>query len=418
MAKISNAATAKLSPFKHLTPTQAHLVDDIIHFTCDHLKGENPAIYTIYGDAGTGKSVVLSQLFDRLQRAARQDPSSPLFHTHNYFLVNHPEILKVYREIAGNLKELYKKDFARPTSLINQLDKKNAQIDVAVIDEAHLLLSKADHYNNFYHDNQLVEIIKRSRVVILVFDQYQVLRMKSLWTPARLQAITHQYPHKDYHLTKMFRMNASQDLIDWFNYFTSKQEVTPLPATARDHYDFRIYADAEQMRQAIVRRNQEVGLSRILSTSGYPSTLDGGKHYIQEGNFKMPWDQYNYTSTPWAELPQTIDEVGSIYTCQGFDLNYTGIIIGPPISQVAGSNRLQVNLDKYTDTEAFKHRADLTDPAEITRLEKRMIMNSLNVLFKRGVYGTYLYAHDPLLRHTLVHLFTRAGLIIPSGSDR
>ncbi len=52
------------------------------------------------------------------------------------------------------------------------------------------------------------------------------------------------------------------------------------------------------MRKAIVQRNKEVGLSRILSTSGYPSTLDGGKHYIEEGRFKMPWDQYNYTVTP------------------------------------------------------------------------------------------------------------------------
>ena len=70
----------------------------------------------------------------------------------------------------------------------------------------------------------------------------------------------------------------------------------------------------------------------------------------------MPWDQYNYTATPWAEIPATINEVGSIYTCQGFDLNYAGIIIEPPISQVQGQNRLQVNLDKMTDTEMFKKR--------------------------------------------------------------
>ncbi|MCH3922778.1 DUF2075 domain-containing protein [Limosilactobacillus sp.] len=413
MTQISNAAIEKLSPFKKLTPEQARLVEDILSFTASHLQGDWPAIYTIIGDAGTGKSVVLSQLFDRLQTAARKDPSSPFYHTTNYFLVNHPEILKVYREIAGGLPELYKKDFARPTSLINQLDKRQETIDVAIIDEAHLLLSKPDHYNNFYHDNQLVEIIKRAKVVVIVFDQYQVLRMKSLWTPERLHQITNRYPHKEYHLTKMFRMNASQDLVDWFNTFTNDYRLTPLPASARDHYDFRIYSDAEQMRQAIVQRNKEIGLSRILSTSGYPSTLDGGKHYIQEGKFKMPWDQYNYTVTPWAELPQTINEVGSIYTCQGFDLNYTGIILGPPISQTPGTRRLQVNLDKYTDTEAFKKRADLTDPAQIERLEKRMIMNSLNVLFKRGVYGTYLYAHDPLLRQTLSQLFTQAGFHLP-----
>lgn len=412
MKKIDNAATNKISPFKQLTTEQEALVDDIITFAKHHLDTDFPAVYTIYGDAGTGKSVVLSQLFDRIQQAARTDATSPFYHTHNYFLVNHPEILKVYREIAGPIKELYKKDFTRPTSLINQLDKQRATIDIAVIDEAHLLLSKADHYNNFYYDNQLVEIIKRAKVVIIVFDQYQVLRMKSLWTPERLQQITHQYPHKDYQLTHMFRMNASDDLVKWFNTFTNYQ-LAPLPASARDHYDFRIYDDAEAMRQAIVQRNREVGLSRILSTSGYPSTLDGGKHYIQEGRFKMPWDQYNYTVTPWAELPQTINEVGSIYTCQGFDLNYTGIIIGPPISQTPGTNHLQVNLDRYTDVEAFKKRADLTDPQEIEQLEKRMIMNSLNVLFKRGVYGTYLYAHDPLLRQSLTSLFTQAGFNLP-----
>lgn len=418
MGEIENAAVEKISPLKKLTREQEQLVEDILNFTSDHLKKNFPATYTVYGDAGTGKSVVLSQLFDRIQTAARQDKSSLFYQASNYFLVNHPEILKVYREIAGRRPELYKKDFARPTSLINQLDKHGRTIDVAVVDEAHLLLSKADHYNNFYHDNQLVELIKRAKVVIIVFDQYQVLRMKSLWTPERLQKITHQYPFKEYHLHHMFRMTASDDLVAWFNHLTGKGELTPIPRDARDHYDFRVYDDAEKMRQAIVHRNSEVGLSRILSTSGYPSTLDGGKHYICEGRFKMPWDQYNYTVTPWAEIPQTIDEVGSIYTCQGFDLNYTGIIIGPPISQVPASKRLQVNLDKYTDSEAFKKRADLTDPQEITSLEKRMIMNSLNVLFKRGVYGTYIYAHDPLLRHTLTDLFKEAGLTIPREENK
>ena len=119
----------------------------------------------------------------------------------------------------------------------------------------------------------------------------------------------------------------------------------------------------------------------------------------------MPWDQYNYTATPWAEIPKTIDEVGSIYTCQGFDLNYAGIIIGPIISQADDSNRLLVHLDRYTDVESFKRRKDLNDPQEIKRLEIRMIMNALNVILKRGVLGTYLYAHDPRLRHTLNSMY-------------
>lgn len=400
---LSNQAIEKLSPFKELTDEQAELVDDVIDFARKHLEQDHPAVYTILGDAGTGKSVVLSQLFARIQKAARIQADSPFYGTHNYFLVNHPEVLKVYKQIAGPIKTLLKKDYQRPTTFINQLDKRDETSDIVVIDEAHLLLSKPDHYNNFYHENQLVEIIKRAKVVILVFDPYQVLRMKSFWTLDRLNELVASYPHQSYQLKHQFRMTASDELIDWFNNLTDGQ-IKPLPKNAREHYDFRIFDDAELMRQTIVKRNQEVGLSRILSTSGYPSTLDGGKHYITEGRFKMPWDQYNFTATPWAELPETIDEVGSIYTCQGFDLNYAGIIIGPVISQKPDTNQLQVNLDRFTDTEAFKKRADLTDPDQIIYYEKRMILNALNVILKRGVKGTYLYAHDPLLRKTLVML--------------
>lgn len=411
---MKNEATEKLSPLKPLTNEQSALIQKIMNFTTEHLKAQNtPAIFTIYGDAGTGKSVVLSHLFNELQTAARTDSASPLYQTRNKFLVNHPEILKVYREIAGGQPHLLKKDFMRPTSFINQLDKLHQTIDVAVIDEGHLLLSKPDHYNNFYYDNQLVEIIKRSRIVIIVFDRYQVLRMKSLWTPERLQKLVNQYPHDEYYLKHQFRMTASDQLVQWMNDFTDGQ-INSLPLDSRNHYDFRIYDDAEEMRQAIVRRNNEVGLSRILSTSGYPSTLDGGKHYICEGRFKMPWDQYNFTATPWAEIPETINEVGSIYTCQGFDLNYAcqgfdlnyaGIIIGPIFSQKPSGNELAIHLDKFTDVEAFKKRKDLSDPQEIHALEERMLLNALNVIMKRGVKGTYLYAHDPRLRQTLVQLY-------------
>lgn len=399
---MSNQAIQKLSPFIKLTADQEKLIDLILTFIRHHLHDNFPAVFTIFGDAGTGKSVVLSALFARLQKAKQE--KSFLTNTQNFFLVNHPEILKVYKQIAGPIKYLYKKDYLRPTTFINQMDKKKQKADVVVIDEAHLLLSKPDHYNNFYYQNQLQEIIKRAKVVILVFDPDQVLRMKSLWTTKRLKKITHQYPHQEFYLHHQFRMSAPPELVHWFNSFTAGS-LRPLPLNARQNYDFRVFDNAEAMRQAIVQRNKEIGLARILSTSGYPSTLDGGKHYIKEGNFKMPWDQYNYTATPWAEIPQTINEVGSIYTCQGFDLNYAGIIIGPPISQVPHKMKIRVNLNKITDIEMFKKRKDLSDPQEIKRLEKKMVLNSLNVLFKRGCKGCYLYAHDPLLRQTLMQLY-------------
>jgi hypothetical protein len=109
-----------------------------------------------------------------------------------------------------------------------------------VIDEAHLLLSKPDHYNNFYYDNQLVEIIKRSKIVVLVFDPQQVLRMKSLWTTKRLEKITHQFPHVDYHLRRQFRLQAPSILLQWFDDLADGT-IKPIPKIDRTQYDFRIF---------------------------------------------------------------------------------------------------------------------------------------------------------------------------------
>lgn len=394
----SNAADNKLAPTKQLTDEQSRLVEQIKQFAIDHLNDDTHAVFTIYGDAGTGKSVILSKLFYDIQQMAHEKSSS-LYQTNNYFLVNHPEILKVYKKMAGSQDNVLKKNFNRPTSFINQNDKNHQDVDITIIDEAHLLLSRGDHYNNFYYDNQLSEIIKRSQITILVFDHRQVLRTKSFWNLERLHHIIDPYTNGEYHLTHQFRMTASDSLVKWINTFTDGK-LTPLPADAKKNYDFRIFDNAEEMRKAIFARNKEVGLSRIVSTSGYPSTLDGGKHYVTEPEFKMPWDQYNYTQTPWAEIPETVNEVGSMFTCQGFDLNYVGVILGPPI--YLDGDDVHVEMSKFTDVESLKKRKDMDDPVEFEKIKEQLVLNSANVLLKRGVKGLYIFVHNPELRKRLL----------------
>lgn len=394
-----NDARYKLSPFKPLSAEQLKLKNKIIEFIKQHLSHSKHAVFTIYGEAGTGKSVVLSQIFNALQTAARSDPESDMYGTKNIFLVNHPELLKVYQEIAGEQPHLFKKDFDRPTTFINRRHKDHVLYDITVIDEAHLLLSRPDRYNNFDQQNQLTEIIHNSKIVILVFDDNQVLKTKSFWTRERLAKLVQPYPHDSYVLHNQFRMQADPKLVDWIDDFTHGK-IGSIPLQT-GQFDFRIMDDAEEMYQLIKNQNKRVGLSRIVSTTGYPSKLDGGKHYIVEGNFKLPWDQYNYSSQSWAEKLETINEVGSIYTVQGFDLNYVGVILGPPIEYVPSTDRVTVNLDKVTDSEIFKRRADLTDPKELQKIKIKLIMNTLNVLLKRGVHGLYIYASQPELRKRL-----------------
>lgn len=381
-------------PNKDLTAEQQKIFEQILSFSKDTLKNQQKAVFQLNGDAGTGKSIILTKLFLKIERDAK------LNKTNNYFLVNHPELLKVYQENAGEFPELRKNHFLRPTTFINTMHKTNKTADIVVIDEAHLLLSESDNYNNFTQKNQLEEIIKLSKIVILVFDPRQVLKLKSYWSQNLLDQIIKKLDvnYTQATLTTQMRMQAPKSIITWINDLTEKERLDPVDQKQDDYlttnskYDFRIYKDAQQMYQELKAMNSRVGESRIVSTADYPSTLDGKKHYVNEGEFHLPWDQYNYSNTTWAQKPETINEIGSIYTVQGFDLQYVAVIIGPSIVS-DGGNKIKVDLSKYEDQEAFKKRHD-NDIVDLNESKKRIILNSMNVLLKRGIKGCFVYFHD------------------------
>lgn len=381
-------------PNKKLTQEQQAIFDEIETFCRINLNGETKAVFQLNGDAGTGKSVILTQLFLKIEQQAKENQ------TDNYFLVNHPELLKVYQENAGAFSQLRKNRFLRPTTFINRLRKEKRSADIVVIDEAHLLLSESDHYNNFNQTNQLEEIIKLSKVVILVFDERQVLKLKSYWSQSLLDAIVKRQRtnYAKATLIQQMRMQAPKSITKWIDDLTEKLTLDSVPESQSnflklsDQYDFRIYNDAETMYQEIKSFNDQVGESRIVATADYPSTLDGKKHFVNESNFHLPWDQYNYSTTTWAQKPETINEIGSIYTVQGFDLNYVAVIIGPSVVY-DGSGKIKIDLQAYEDREAFKKRHQ-NDLLNLDQSREKIILNSINVLMKRGIKGCFVYFHD------------------------
>ncbi|WP_148631117.1 DUF2075 domain-containing protein [Bacillus sp. E214] len=393
---IENKDIFKLSPFKEMTTEQLELQQEIIKVCKEHIKDEKPFVFLIKGEAGVGKSVVLSSVFNKIQELAKEKDND-LSKTENYLLVNHSEMLKTYRKIAGNVKVLSKKNFEKPTTFINKRKKLGKKADIVLVDEAHLLLTKPDSYNNFNEENQLEEIIRHSKVAIIVYDDKQVLKMKSYWDEEKLYSITKSCNTGNYVLTNQFRMRASDNMVNWINYFVEKK-ITPMPI--EDAYDFRIFESAAEMYKVIQEQNNKFGLARIVSTFDYIHKKDGQTYYVEEDGFKLPWNN-DYGNHTWAEEANTIKEVGSIYTIQGFDLNYVGVILGPSIGYDKETDMLKIIPENYKDTEAFRGRNEYKNSEEIM---ERIILNSLNILMKRGIHGLYIYAHDPELRDRLLKL--------------
>ncbi|WP_338208085.1 DUF2075 domain-containing protein [Lactiplantibacillus paraxiangfangensis] len=394
-----SAATFKLTDQAALSPAQQRLETQLFNFITTHLNQEQTGLFVIHGDAGTGKSAVLAAAFSRLQaQSRRKDATAPLQGTTNYLVVNHNEMLKIYKQLAGDDPDLRKKDFQKPTPLINRLAKTNQTADVVFIDEAHLLLTQSDCYNRFNGQNQLSELIKHSRVVVLVFDTKQVLKLKSYWHSADLAPFLAHYPHETFNLDQQFRVTGNDQVINWIDGFT-QGKLLPKPTDA--NFDLQIFADGQPMYDQIRQQDQQVGLSRMIATADFPYVVNHGTWYVTAGQLKLSWDKVNLTDEPWALRPETLDEVGSIYTIQGFDLNYAGVILGPSVGYDEAHDQVIVRPERYEDQEAFKKRSDL---GNLEPLQQQIIFNSINVLMKRGRYGLYLYAVDPVLRRHLLAL--------------
>ncbi|WP_353854154.1 DUF2075 domain-containing protein [Bacillus sp. Bos-x628] len=397
---LRNRDIYKLSPYKELSPQQVEIKNEILAFCKDHIKQSSHHVISIEGDAGTGKSVLLSSLFNTIQDLSN-DIESVLNKKNNYLLVNHAEMLKTYHNIAKSLPNLKKKQIMRPTTFINQMTRSGEMADIVLVDEAHLLLTKDDKYNNFHYQNQLDEIIKRSKITIVIFDPKQVLKIKSYWNEKLLEEITNRYHAKTVTLTEQMRMHADPDILKWIDQFVSKQ-LLPLPEEKQGSFELKIFADPINFKTAIQQKDHEVGLSRIVSTFDFLHKKDGATYIVDEGGINMPWNSTNDKWT-WAEHADSIREVGSIYTVQGFDLNYVGVILGPSISYDEEKDELLIDTSKYKDTGAFTSRDDMS-LEEIKKAKEKIILNSINILMKRGIHGLYIYATDEKLRKRLIEL--------------
>ncbi|UAC48318.1 DUF2075 domain-containing protein [Bacillus aquiflavi] len=398
---IENKDIFKISPFKELSLEQLDLKEKVIQFCEQRVQSasnvEYGSLFLIEGEAGVGKSVVLSSIFNTIQEY-KTEASSPLYKTENYLVVNHEEMYKTYKGIAAQLKHLRIKDFDKPTPLINRLQKQGKKVDIILVDEAHLLLTRQDKYNNFYLDNHLEELLKLAKVVVIVYDRDQVLKLKSLWEEKTLENLIGKSSYYErYELTNQFRMHANDEILEWINSFKQKR-VLPIPQGST--YELKVFESLKDMHEAIIRKDTRYGLSRVVSTFDYVHKKDGEVYYVTEdqGEYQIPWNITDRNST-WAEKETTVSEAGSIYTVQGFDLNYVGVILGPSVTYDRKKEQLVIKTELYKDIGAYTGTDGIGD---VERAKERIILNSINILMKRGIKGLFIYASDNSLRKKLL----------------
>ncbi|NHF63304.1 DUF2075 domain-containing protein [Chryseoglobus sp. KN1116] len=153
------------------------------------------------------------------------------------------------------------------------------------------------------------------------------------------------------------------------------------------------------MHVAIRERDAEHGLARLVAGYAWEwkSKNDPTAYDIELDGPQLRW---NTTATDWIASKTSLDEVGSIHTVQGYDLNYAGVIIGNDLQWDEDAQRLVVDRDRYFDKKGKENNPTLGRTYSDEDL-LRYVCNVYAVLMTRGIRGTFVFAVDPYLRRQL-----------------
>lgn len=403
---IRDSALFKASPFHKLTREQDDAKNDIIlqiiSTLSQNLEGK---LILVVGEAGSGKTVLMSSLLYDLFNSNDFPISKDKLSIH--LLVNHEQQLTVYRQLAKKLGLKNKNGVdvvMKPTSFINLQLKSDSKADIVIVDEAHLLLTQGKQ--SYQGKNHLKDLLANAKVVVAVFDENQILTTEQVWESADLAKIRLD-AQCVISLHNQMRISAHQSTIDWIRALIDEQVIYPFKED--DKYDFKVFDSPQEMYHAIKEKdqNQENGISRMLATYDWKYKQNGKPEDDQYwnvtiGDFSMPWNlqlpkDKATKNLSWAEQKQTIDEIGSTYTIQGFDLNYAAVIIGPSVKYRDG--KIIFDPSASCNEKAIRNRT-LSNGTKM-KFGETLLKNELNVLLTRGVNGLYLFAVDEELQRAL-----------------
>lgn len=405
---IRDSALFKASPFHKLTDEQIKAKDSIFFKIISNIsQNSDSQLILVEGEAGSGKTVLMSSLLYDLFNDCNFNASENKLKIH--MLVNHNQQLTVYEQLVKKLGLVnfdHSDVVMKPTSYINRVQKSGDKADILIVDEAHLLLTRGKQ--SYRGKNHLKDLLANSRIVIAVYDPKQTLLTEQIWEEDELSILRHDaIQNNNYiHLENQMRINASEDTISWIRRFIDKGTIGTIPEDRK--YDIKIFDDPKTMYKDIKEKssNQNNGISRILATFDweYRNTKPSESEFwnVTIGEFSLPWNlqlpkNRKEKHLSWAEQSQTINEIGSTFTIQGFDLNYAAVIIGPSVQYRNGE--IVFCPENSKNKNAISNRT-MSDGRK-KNFGELLLKNELNVLLTRGVNGLYIYAVDPELQDAL-----------------
>jgi DUF2075 family protein len=341
----------------------------------------------IQGGPGTGKSVIAVNLLAHLSRLGLVSK----------YVSKNAAPRAVYKaKLTGTFKQTVIGNLFSGSGAFTGAGE-NA-FDALIVDEAHRLNEHSGLYGNL-GENQIKEIINSSKCAIFFVDDDQIVTLSDVGHSAELERWANALGAEitRLQLASQFRCNGSEGYIAWLDNILGLRE-TANTALSADEFDFRVIDSPTELHALIAERNAVNNKSRVVA--GYcwdwVSKRSPDRHdiVILKHDYAKRWN-LDKDGSLWIMAPNSIDEVGCIHTCQGLELDYVGVIIGPDLVVRSGQPVTVPEARSRMDRSIRGWRTMMkSDPQETLRRVDRIIRNTYKTLMTRGMKGCYIYCTD------------------------
>lgn len=366
------------------------------------------SVIIVNGGPGTGKTVIALHILAELAKQTNNGKGLNVQYA--------TKSASLLGGVKSKIRPATRILFQNVTSYVPAVAEENS-VDVLLIDEAHRIEKSSNtQYTRAANrtDLPMVDtIVRAAKVTVFFIDNQQAIRGREIGSSKLIREAAARWNAKveECELTSQFRCNGSDNYMDWIEQVLYNRSLT----SKYDLSDFnlQILDSPQEMYNRLVELNNVPGQTARLMAGfcwKWSDKLDGNGDLIKDveiGDFKMPWETHrNFTKAPkgyvkwyeWAYKPEGIKQVGCIYTAQGFEFDYAGVIIGPDLVYNTESRKIE------TVKSATRDPMLRNTPTEATMTYDDYVRNIYRVLMTRGMKGCFLYICDENLRNYMKQL--------------
>lgn len=346
-------------------------------------------VIIVNGGPGTGKSVVAINLLAELSRIGKNAQ----------YATGSKAFTESLRKSLGATARSQVKYF-------NSYCKAPANsIDVLVADESHRIRVTSD--NRFTRREfrstvpQIEELINVAKVPVFFIDDRQNVRPGEIGSSNYIRENAQRLgcDVNEYQLAIQFRCQGSDKFVQWVNNtFGIKKTASAIWDQKNNQFDFQIIHSPHELYKKIKEKNdQEPNSARLVAGFcwKWSSPKENGtlvKDVVID-DFAMTWEGKETgrrlasdvpPASLWPYDPRAVDQIGSIYTIQGFEFDYVGVIVGKDLLYNFETNQWEGHPEFSADSVVKRSEDKFLD----------MVKNTYRVLLSRALKGCYVYFVD------------------------